>query len=206
MKRIIKGREPKKWTEYKNTPGAQYKSIPELVDSLLEEQGAICAYCMRRIPYKDGNSSETHRIDHISCQSNHPEDQLNYNNMVICCPGAIDNDFHCDKKKGAGNITFSPFDINFINTLRYKSSDGTIESTNNIWNNEINEVLNLNNRLLKANRLAVLNSVIDYLGKGTWTQTDIRRMIDKWDSKNSKMQYIPYCGVVLWFLNNRIKK
>lgn len=76
MIKIAKNKEPKEWTEYRNTPGVDYQSIPELVESLLKEQGYICAYCMRRIPHrdklykKDGIkyvlTDESHRIS-ISC-------------------------------------------------------------------------------------------------------------------------------------------
>ena len=46
---ITKNKEPKEWTEYRNTPGVDYQAIPELVQSLLKEQGYICAYCMRAL-------------------------------------------------------------------------------------------------------------------------------------------------------------
>ena len=38
---INKNKEPKEWTEYKSTPGVDYQAIPELVQSLLKEQGYI---------------------------------------------------------------------------------------------------------------------------------------------------------------------
>ncbi|KAA6337781.1 hypothetical protein EZS27_014164 [termite gut metagenome] len=110
MKKIDKGAEPQEWEEYRNTPGATYQSIPPLREALFREQGYICAYCMRRIPCKDTNSNEDIRIDHIKCREKYPNLQLDYRNMVICCPGAINNDFHCDKKKGASDISFTPFD------------------------------------------------------------------------------------------------
>ena len=75
---INKNKEPKEWTEYRTTPGVDYQAIPELVDSLLKEQGYICAYCMRRIPQrdklydKDGISfsltKEDHRVEHVKCR------------------------------------------------------------------------------------------------------------------------------------------
>jgi len=99
MIRINKGQEPNEWLQYRLTPGAKYEAIPELSGALLLEQGYICAYCMRRIPVKDKNSSETSRIDHIKCREHYPELELDYNNMIICCPGSIDSNFHCDRKK-----------------------------------------------------------------------------------------------------------
>ena len=70
MKKIIKSKEPKEWTEYRLTPGVKYSPISELREALLKEQGYLCAYCMRRIPTKDGNSEETSRIEHLKSRKN----------------------------------------------------------------------------------------------------------------------------------------
>ena len=73
MRKITKNTEPKAWTQYRLTPGAAFKPIPELVNSLLDEQGYICAYCERRIPCKDAvegtPGAENHRIEHLRTQS-----------------------------------------------------------------------------------------------------------------------------------------
>lgn len=56
MIKIEKKKEPKEWTEYRNTPGVDYQSIPELVESLLKEQGYICVhtkeYCRTHVCFK----------------------------------------------------------------------------------------------------------------------------------------------------------
>ena len=111
MRKISKNKEPNAWLQYRLTSDATYQSTPELRQSLLEEQGYLCAYCMRRIPGKDSNSNEDSRIDHILSRSNNPDLSLSYSNMVICCPGAINSDFHCDKSKGENNISFNLFYI-----------------------------------------------------------------------------------------------
>ena len=44
MVTIKKGKEPQAWVEKRNTPGfTQFESSEELKQSLLEEQGYICA-------------------------------------------------------------------------------------------------------------------------------------------------------------------
>lgn len=204
MRKIIKGKEPKEWTEYRLTPGVDYQAIPELRQSLLKEQGYICAYCMRRIPCKDKNSNEDSRIDHILCQENNQDKKLNYQNMVICCPGAISNDFHCDKSKGAKDISFSPFDDDFISSLSYSSKTGEIKSTNEQWNREINEILNLNNAILKANRLDVINGIIVSIKH--WNKSDYQRLFQLWENKDSSGFYKAYCGIVIWFLRKLVMK
>lgn len=205
MRKITKNKEPKEWTEYRLTPNVDYESIPELRKSLLQEQGYICAYCMRRIPHKDKNSNEDSRIDHILSRDNHPDKKLDYTNMVMCCPGAISKEFHCDKLKSEQDITFSLFDDSFIPTLKYSTKNGSIESTNPTWNKEINSILNLNNEILKANRLETLNGVICSLAEKHWTSSELRKKIEEWDNKNKKDKFKPYCGIVVWYLNKKLK-
>lgn len=222
MIKITKNKEPKEWFEYRSTPGVDYQSIPELVRSLLREQGYICAYCMRRIPChdklhkKDGinyvQTDENHRIEHIHSRERHPDEKLNYSNMVICCPGHIGNEEHCDRLKGSKDISFTPFDENFISTLSYHS-DGTIISTNHQYDKEINEILNLTTPLLKENRRQSWNTVIKELvanNKGkVWTKAIVSKYIQKYSSMHSKdglLQYIPYCGIVVYMLKKKLKQ
>ena len=216
---IRKKSEPKEWLKHRSTPGVDYESIPQLVDSLLEEQGYICAYCMRRIPCKDRLykkdginfvlTGEDHRIEHILSREKHEDKKLDYSNMVICCPGHIGNEDHCDRLKGSNDITFSPLDQNFIATLSYKT-DGEIVSSNAQYNKEINEVLNLNTKLLKENRKntweAVKKELIAQRGGKPWNKTILSAYIKKYSSLNKQLKMIPYCGVVLYFLQKKLKQ
>lgn len=214
---INKKQEPKAWVKYRNTPGVSYQSIPALVDSLLDEQGYICAYCMRRIPVKDRlceneKTAEDHRVEHVLSRQNHPELQLLYNNMVVCCPGHMGKENHCDRLKGERDVTFNLFDQNFIDTLSYKT-DGEIVSSNDQYNKEINEVLNLNTPLLKTNRISAWNSVMKNLISNQknkpWTKSELSKYIKKYSSVHNnggKKQYIPYCGVVLYFLQKKMRQ
>ena len=212
---INKNQEPKEWTEYCSTPGVTYQSIPELVDAVLREQGYICAYCMRRIPTKDkieGKlTSEDHRIEHIKCRENHEYLQLKYNNMLICCPGHIGEDEHCDRKKGNQEISFSPLDSAFINTLTY-TSNGIIASSNPVYNEEINSILNLNTPFLVLNRKNMLKEVIQHINqtckqKKNWNKTALKSILVKYQNKHKdgeNQKYYPYCGIVVWFIQKKL--
>ena len=206
MRKIVKQAEPKKWTIYRLTPGVDYKAKPELRQSLLQEQGYLCAYCMRRIPVKDYNSNETTRIDHILSREKHPEYKLDYHNMVICCPGAIDNNFHCDKQKGENDITFNLFDDHFFTTLSYGSKSGEIKSSVSAYDQQINKQLNLNNRLLKRNRQNALLGVIKYLNCYGWTISNINQQIKIWDNKDAEGYYKEYNSIILWYLRKKLKE
>lgn len=163
---------------------------------------------MRRV------SNNNTRIEHlkpqtISIAENHPEETLDYRNMIICCNGDINgNDnpkaFHCDRKKGETPIHFTPFDANAIDTLSYSSRDGEIKSSDTNCNDDINKTLNLNQPLLKANRQAKLKGVIQMLGrKSDWKKSEIKKMIDTYSYKDSDGKMYEYCGIVVWFLTKR---
>lgn len=207
MRRIEKGQEPAAWTRHRLTPGAVYEPSEALRESLLKEQGYICAYCMRRIPVKDGNSNETSRIEHILCRERHADLQLDYRNMVICCPGAIDGTFHCDKSKGNRDITFDLSQQRCMDTLSYGSGDGTIRSSDNTYDRELNDVLNLNHALLKKNRSMTLKGVINRLNqRHSWKKSQIRTLLNEWDSKDGDGYYKPYNGIVVWFLKKKLEQ
>ena len=219
MKKITKSKEPKEWTEYRLIPGVKYSPLPELREALLKEQGYLCAYCMRRIPTKDGNSDETSRIEHLKSRKKHPDLQLDYSNMVVCCPGAIGDghNFHCDKLKGENDVSFDLFDDHFISTISYSSKDGCISSSNENFDKEMNEILNLNHPLLRMNRLYTLKGVIEGLQremskkvaiaeKNGWKSAAIARSLAHWKSKDAQGAYAPYCGMVEWFLNKKLQR
>ena len=230
MIKINKLKEPSEWTRYRMTPGVDYQSIPELVDSLLEEQGYICAYCMRRIPCQDklynnkkNKSSytvtkESHRIEHIKSRELHDDQKLSYSNMVICCPGHIDTEDHCDRLKGSKDLSFTPIDQSFIDTIKY-SSDGTISSTNSQYNKEMNEILNLNTDMLRRNRKELWMEIVTLLQsrrpKGqAWSKKELEPLLRKYsekyryydqDRKKVIYQYHPYCGIVIYNLQKKIQ-
>lgn len=212
MLKINKDPEPHAWTAYRHTPGATYKSTPELVDALMREQGFICAYCMCRIPCKSTISNEDHRIEHILCRDLHPDKELQYVNMVICCPGHMGTEDHCDRKKGNRDVSFNLFDKSFIQTLSYKT-DGEIVSSNQQYNREINDVLNLNTPLLKANRKASWNAamkeLISKMGAKPWRRAIIEHYLDKYKSmhnRGNKLMFIPYCGIVVYNLHKKLQQ
>lgn len=214
MIKITKEREPNEWIEVRTTPGMNYEDAPKeaLRLSLLNEQGGLCAYCMSRLEYIPGKTTST-RIEHLksrakSIEEGKEEETLAYSNMVLCCNGDIDGsgNFHCDKSKDDQTISFNPFDQAVIDTISYSSKDGTIKSSNNNYNREFNDILNLNHPRLEVNRLAVLKALIDEIGKKTWRKKDIMNKLHYYSSKTAKGQFHPYCGIIIWFLNKKLKQ
>lgn len=79
---IQKGNEPASLTEYKKQQYAYFDGCnkEDIREKLLEEQGDLCAYCMRRIDK-----------DHMKIEHWYPEDKLSeherldYRNMLGVC-------------------------------------------------------------------------------------------------------------------------
>lgn len=211
MIRIVKTKEPQSWTEHRLTPGSKYEATADLRNALLADQGYMCAYCMRRIPATtDKGASETTRIEHIKPQSTLTrEEAMDYGNMVICCPGAIastsEKECHCDRHKGEMPISFTPFDQNFIDTLSY-TNDGSIKSSNPKYDQEINQVLNLNINMLKANRKAVKAQLIKSLGENGWKKGNLEKILRSFSEKDPEGKKKEYCGVVISYLNDKLRR
>ena len=136
--------------------------------------------------------------------------------MVACCPGHIGTQDHCDRLKGSKDISFSPIDKQFIETVRY-SSNGKVSSTNDVYNGEMNDVLNLNTKLLCKNRLSMLTEVICKINstcrKGkSWDKKTLELLLKKYSEKHSvkdeegtKEKYYPYCGIIIWYLQKKLR-
>lgn len=194
-------------------------------DSLVKEQGHLCAYCMRRIPDErilpdDTNLSDTY-IEHWQARSlqdtGSSNKSLDYNNMLAVCsgnekinkgPGRHKRRFlTCDKKRGNQPLKVNPLDANTLATIYYLS-DGTIQSTDNVINNDIDGILNLNCNeeavTLPQSRKAVLDAVQESLvnQEGDFI-TNCREQLRIWESEEDPKT--PYIGIVIWWLREQLK-
>lgn len=218
MRKIDKGPEPQEWKTYRLTENVRYQSFPYLVDALLEEQGYICAYCERRIPHQDAPSEENHRIDHLSTQMRAREvgdaSDLDYQNMVICCPGNIANNkeyYHCDKAKGHKALSISPLSAAMMNTIRFTPT-GRIKSTSTILDDELNENgLNLNNDYLVQHRQEAWNAVIEMITKIGWTKKHVENVLENWSNRHTyqykgkeRQAFLPFCSMICFMLRKKL--
>ena len=213
MIKITKGAEPAEWVKEKQTPGITFETARKdaLRQALLQEQGGLCGYCMRRISFAAGTKTDT-RIEHLkprtlSLAEGKPEETLAYGNMILCCNGNIDGDrnLHCDASKAESELHFQPFDDAAIATISYSSKDGRIKSSNTDYDNDLDKVLNLNHPRLTANRLAVIKGLVKEMSrKKTWKKTDITHKLAYYSTRTAGGQLHEYCGVIIWFLNKKL--
>lgn len=222
---IQKKREPRELTEYRQLPHASYQDMhgaptektapdgsPEdvysvVLDSLMQEQGYICAYCMRRIPESDAKRAVNATIEHISPQSVEPGQALDYRNMLAVCSGNRDAQSNrnktCDAHRGNTPLYVNPLKPDTLATIQYKR-DGTIYSNDARVQHDLNDALNLNSdcdkRRLKENRKKALQALLNYIKRKYPTgniQAYCKRELECLQNEAVKMEYV---GILLYWL------
>lgn len=214
MKQISKGREPKSLTEHRAS-GGTYKGWDngELRQQLLNEQGCICCYCMKRIPESDWPHS---KIEHVKSQKNHPDLQLNYHNLLIACTGNEGKTKFmqtCDTSKGDKDLSFNPSDkIRNIELLIKYLPNGEIRSIDPLIDRELDDILHLNTKDMMDTRAGYYKLVdnkiklkgIEYKGKQiprSFFETEKEQLLTKFGGK-----FPEYCMVGVYLLNKKLSK
>ncbi|MCD8119124.1 MAG: hypothetical protein LUE29_06560 [Lachnospiraceae bacterium] len=205
---IKKGKEPESLTRHRKQPFASYDNCnkDDIRTNLLEEQGHLCAYCMRRI------TKEHMKIEHWYPESKLDEaGRMDYSRMLGCCEGHLDGTRHeddtCDTHKGDSVITLSPLNEVHIGKIKYRTGGGEIYSDDADMNRDLNETLNLNCTVqyLKENRKAVLDTLkVNLRGKGTLGRNDWERLLKKYSDVNEEGQKREYAGIVIWYSQKRL--
>lgn len=222
---IQKKREPCELTEYRQLPHASYQDMhgaptkrtaPDgshkdvysvVLNSLMQEQSYICAYCMRRIPERDTKLIVKATIEHISPQSIEPGQALDYRNMLAVCNGNRDAQLNCNKTcdahRGNTPLYVNPLKPDTLVTIQYKR-DGTIYSDDPRVQHDLNDTLNLNsdgdNRRLKENRKKALQALSKHIKRKYPTgniQAYCKHKLERLQNEAVKTEYV---GILLYWL------
>lgn len=217
--------------DFVRIPGATYNDagIPKdkLKESLLKEQGYLCAYCMSRI------SESTMKVEHwypqrsdtegkeLSAEEKEKErlSSIDYKNMLAVCmgnEGHPQKEQHCDTRKGNKHLLYNPSDPQDHNRLKiYYLRSGEIASEDTAFCEQLGSkeenkegVLNLNCPKLMNNRAAIINSVLKDLQNlpQKASKGKISSILKKWKEPNSSGRLKEYAGVAIYFLTKRLQK
>lgn len=206
MRMIIKGQEPQSLTTHRAQAHSDYDNYlqkDELRVALVNEQRGLCCYCTGRIRAR----KVTMKIEHWQCQATYPGLQLSYGNLLGACRGGEGksrDEQHCDTRKANHDLNWNPANpADAIESRIRYLADGTIESIDAVFNNQLNFVLGLNLHYLKNNRKAVLDAVLD------WWRTaqpvprqKLQAQIDQ--RTNHVAEYQPFSPVAVWFLRQKL--
>ena len=194
--RVINGKEP----HYKNdfstddTDGAHRRQ--HLREALVNEQGKICCYCMKRI---DVDASH---IEHFFPKEKFLDKDLSYENLYASCNGEgskIIYDEYCGHRKGnwwRGDM-ISPTDIEVEKVFKY-SPNGKISSisgrtTSNIAQEMIHNLGLDSYHLERSRRVAIeASEVCDDV---EYSEESIRDFIEYYSNMDNGV-YVPFCKAI----------
>ena len=197
-------------TKNDNSKTPKITTRTDILKDLLEEQGNLCAYCMRSITLQNAN------IEHFIGQGyvNEKEEAIgkiedtNYDNMLAVCHGNFcKSEFHCDssrsryqKKRPLLNI--SPLNKQQMNNIKFSQSGvvyyGNIDDETEI-SFDLNEVLNLNCQNIKEERKKLIKIIKTLLVKYKFDKKFVKKELAYWEQENRA-----YCQVAIFELRKYI--
>jgi len=205
MRAIAKGNEPACLTEHRaNVPSdyGNYQGKPALRAALVAEQRGLCCYCTCRI-YADGQKM---KIEHWRGQTNYPDLQLSYDNLLGACRGGEGEPLvnqHCDTRKGSRDLMVNPSSLapEIVNGIRYQAN-GEIRSSDPQLDDELDDILGLNVAVLRNSRKGVLDVVLEWWQNKTPNHVQVQARIDRFDNGIGELE--PFTPVAVWFLKRKL--
>lgn len=222
MRNIEKGPEPTSLIAHRSTPGADwsgYKERAEAFAALCQEQGYLCAYCMRRI--KPGRApgkiehwiARSHGPESPHAASVHKEHEMKWSNLLGVCPG----DFAADSRKTSASpglknmkrqaaIPHSerhccdrsrgnkPLHVHPALETRPLGELFRYLKDGQIWSRDEHakhdlESLNLSAWRLKEGRKQVFTRIRQALQREQWTQSALRGELKKWQTCTERIRW-----------------
>lgn len=220
MKYIHKSlkKEPESLRVFRDTtPSARYGGLGSIKNdirsSLTEEQGFLCAYCMRRI---DASPTKM-EIEHYISQRHHPsspypqqvhkDKELQYENMLGTCQG------HrcCSGIRGNVPLTINPMNLSCERLIQFSRNGEAFSNDASIKADII--TLELNDQVLQENRQKVIDKAREVLKlkhpKNAWDDVILNQEIADWRSlKTSRygQAYQEYCMAAVHYLESKKKQ
>ena len=215
MKKINKKESPKWFENWKNNFRKTYNKEPhyngdfstndedginrrrKLRDELVNEQGKICCYCMRKI------SKNTSHIEHFLPKESFLGDDLQYDNLFASCNGEgtfIECDEHCGHRKNNWwrDDMLSPLNFEVEKAFRY-TVNGKIDSvkgraTENVAQDMIHN-LGLDSFHLERDRKEAIEAS-EVFDEEEYSEEDVRSFIDYYSHMDNGA-YVPYCMAII---------
>ena len=221
---ILKGEAPRELIEAYNRGDSYdiFRYKDSVKEALLKEQGYLCAYCMSRIDMP----KESSHIEHWIAQSTNKELDLDYKNMLAVCSGNEGNKkscshynkskeeeplLHCDKRKGNLPLKYNPScDNSELLGIKY-AFDGSVSSSDDEFSEQLEKVLNLNIEFLKNNRKSTLDGFQEAIKKKykekciKFDKGVVEKEIALALARDKEFKIKPYCGIILYWLNKKLK-
>lgn len=215
MRRIVKQGEPPELATFRETtPDAHYDGIPGPVkqrirEFLVREQGWLCAYCLSRI----NDTFSAMRVEHWLSQSEHPDEDMAWENMLGVCPGREDvpgSAEHCDRSRGNVPLHVHPARIPpDVESILTYSDTGFIRCDDPLIQGDIDGILNLNCALLRGRRKRRLAGFIAAVapkhGK-RWPRAKLEKQLQVWYDVSPDGKYREDHMIVVYWIRRRLAR
>lgn len=193
-------------TKNDNSKTPKVTTRTDILKDLLDEQGNLCAYCMRSILFENAT------IEHFIGQSYVDKkgkyigkvEDTNYDNMLAVCHGNFCKDeTHCDSSRSKYQekrplLNISPLNKQQMNNIKFSQS-GVVYYENIDDETEIsfdlNKVLNLNCKNIKNERKKLIKIIKTLLAKHKFDKKFAKKELAYWEQCNGS--YKVYCQVVI---------
>ena len=220
---VQRGKEPNSLLAFrKQNPDADYEMdmptdvLKDVRKQMWEEQGHLCAYCMKKI-----DDPRDIRVEH--CRPRHPQNEIEHDKKAtldfkwmlgVCYGNSLKKgvkfeDTTYDAHKGNAELTIDPFDELSVRKIKYKA-DGSIYSDDADINKDVMKSLNLNCQAvsLPQTRKNVLMAEKNRIVKkcnGKSQDTYIRELKRTYEKLVQERNLIPYCGIIISWLEEKLK-
>jgi hypothetical protein len=150
------------------------------------------------------------KIAHWRSQGLHTDEDLNYSNLLGACKGnegRQPHQQHCDTRQKDRDIKFNPANPDHRIDQRVKYlEDGTIESDDKEFNEQIENVLNLNARFLQQRRRETLQLFFELLGTEKRKRPAWERLLAEQNGDSHDGELEPFCQIVVCWLRKRLAR
>ena len=220
MKRVVKIGAPRQYTDWVRRMRGQnnedYRALqnPEkdfLQNRLLEEQGFLCGYTMKRI------SKTTSHIEHIKpeslCRIDEIGSDLEYRNLLACFPKdgmLVHNRYGAQAKddwwENNGRDFISPLVTNCESYFKFNLLGEISSVRNNVKATKTISVLKLDNNSLTDDRKRAITEFLYGSDQvSPISQKEAERSLQAITNKNEEGSFVEFCVAIQHGLNEYLK-
>lgn len=163
-----------------------------MLEQLVQGQHGLCAYTMRRMVHADGHFDA--HIEHILPRTTHPDQSLDWGNLLACFPRTGDCEFGA-KPKDAYDPATHPFvrpDRTVDGHFRFRQNGEVEGLTDAALACIAPQVLNLNAKVLVNDRKAKIQAALNQRPSAA----QARRRAQALRQQNAQGWLEPYCEAV----------
>lgn len=225
---IQKKSEPDLLLKYRYQINARFDDMDsdvkiQLRESLLKEQGHLCAYCMKRI-----DDTKDTKIEHFKART--PENELQYHNLLAVCRGGDSGPVKarsCDTKKENRPIFVNPLSKSDMNRIYYNNSGEIHSSDITKYNFEYQDSIGRHYSGITSPDQDICECLnLNYengapmMGRKTALRK-FQKLLHRYKDKKSKRVFLekmqriyseqsdylePYVGILRWYVEKKLKQ